>query len=145
MSRRSFQRAAPRSERVDARAGDAAYRTREDGMTSVATESRFKFDAPGPGTWTIDAGHFPRPVTRHWSEVHPAPFVRGFRELTGFYGLLFDTLEYAYLDGFVYKTIVRLAESEIPARFQRAEEVFEQKLWREQLSEWDDSAKPAAI
>ena len=114
-------------------------------MTSAATDSRFQFDPPGPGTWTIDAVHFPRPVTRYWSEVHPAPFVRGFRELTGFYGLLFDTLEYAYLDGFAYKTMVALPESEIPARFQRAEEVFERKLWREQLSEWDDTAKPTAI
>src|SRR4051794_26809778 len=114
-------------------------------MTSAATDSRLQFDPPGPGTWTIDAVHFPRPVTRYWSEVHPAPFVRGFRELTGFYGLLFDTLEYAYLDGFAYMTMVPLAESEIPARLQRAEEVFERKLWREQLSEWDDTAKPTAI
>src|SRR5260370_10606847 len=33
----------------------------------------------------------------------------------------------------------------MPKRFQRAEEVFRGKLWREQLSEWDESAKPASI
>jgi pyruvate,water dikinase len=141
-----FHRAALGSGRLEPRARQAAYRTREYAMTtSAATDRRLQLDPPGPGTWTIDAVHFPRPVTRYWSEVHPAPFVRGFRELTGFYGLLFDTLEYAYVDGFAYNTIVPLAESEIPARFQRAEEVFERKLWREQLSEWDDTAKPAAI
>jgi pyruvate,water dikinase len=108
-------------------------------------DSRLSFTPPGPGSWTIDAVHFPRPVTRYWAEMHPAPFRRGFAELTSFYGLLFGTREMAYVDGFAYSTTVPLAETEIPARFQRAEEVFERKLWREQLREWDESAKPAAI
>ena len=34
-------------------------------------------------------------------------------------------------------------EAEIPARFQRADEVLAGKLWREQLREWDDEVKPA--
>jgi rifampicin phosphotransferase len=114
-------------------------------MSSAATDSHVRLEPPGPGTWTIDAVHFPRPVTRYWAEMHPAPFKRGFQELTRFYGLLFDALEYAYLEGFAYMTMVPLAESEIPARFQRADELFERKLWREQLSEWDETAKPAAI
>jgi len=33
----------------------------------------------------------------------------------------------------------------VPARFARAEELFEHKLWREQLREWDESRKPASI
>ena len=37
-----------------------------------ATAKPLQFDPPGPGTWTIDAVHFPRPVTRYWSEMHPA-------------------------------------------------------------------------
>jgi phosphohistidine swiveling domain-containing protein len=114
-------------------------------MSSAGMDSRLSFTPPGPGSWTIDAVHFPRPVTRYWAEMHPAPFRRGFAELTSFYGLLFGTREMAYVDGFAYSTTVPLAETEIPARFQRAEEVFERKLWREQLREWDESAKPAAI
>ena len=84
-------------------------------------------------------------MTRYWAEMHPAPFRRGYAELTRFYGLLFDTREFAYLDGFAYSANVPLAEDQFPARFKRAEEVFEHKLWREQLREWDESAKPAAI
>ena len=33
----------------------------------------------------------------------------------------------------------------MPARFQRAEELFAGKLWREQLQAWDETVKPAAI
>jgi rifampicin phosphotransferase len=117
----------------------------EDQMAAAATSTRFHFDAPGPGTWASDPVHFPRPMTRYWSEMHPAPFKRGFGELASFYGLLFDTREHVYLEGFAYSTTVPLAESEIPARFQRAEEVFERKLWREQLAEWEETAKPVAI
>jgi rifampicin phosphotransferase len=36
-------------------------------------------------------------------------------------------------------------DAEIPQRFARADAVFAGKLWREQLREWDETAKPAAI
>jgi pyruvate,water dikinase len=77
--------------------------------------------------------------------MHPEPFRRGFQEFTRFYGMLLDRLDYAYINGFAYKTIVPVAEAEVPQRFQRAEEVFEKKLWREQLREWDETFKPASI
>jgi pyruvate,water dikinase len=77
--------------------------------------------------------------------MHPEPFKRGFREFTRFYGMLIDALEYRYIDGFAYKSIGPVPESEVPERFQRAEEVFRGKLWREQLHEWDETFKPASI
>ena len=110
-----------------------------------ATAGRLQFDPPGPGSWEIDAVHFPRPVTRYFTEMHQEPFQRGFRELTRFYGMLIDTIAYAFIDGFVYRTVLPAPESEIPARFQRAEEVFAHKLWREQLHEWDEVFKPSSI
>jgi rifampicin phosphotransferase len=109
----------------------------------AATELRF--EPPGPGTWELDPVHFPRPVTRYWAEMHPEPFVRGFSEFTRFYGMLLDTLTYAYVNGFAYASMRPVADDEVPARFQRAEEVFERKLWREQLGDWDETFKPASI
>jgi len=114
-------------------------------MSSVDTAGRFRFDPPGPGSWDLDAVHFPRPVTRYWAEMHPEPFKRGFREFTRYYGMLIDGLEYAYINGFCYKTMLPVAESEVPERFRRAEEVFRGRLWREQLREWDETFKPASI
>jgi rifampicin phosphotransferase len=112
-------------------------------MSTEAAELRL--DPPGPGFWELDAVHFPRPVTRYWSEMHSEPFGRGFRELTAYYGMLIDTLDYRYMSGFAYKTIVPVADSEVPARFQRAEEAVQGKLWRDQLRDWDETFKPRSI
>jgi rifampicin phosphotransferase len=114
-------------------------------MSSVESAAELRFDPPGSGSWNQDAVHFPRPVTRYWEEMHPEPFQRGCREFTRFYGMLIDTLENRYVNGFVYMTVVPVAESEVPERFQRAEEVFQRKLWREQLREWDETFKPTSI
>jgi phosphohistidine swiveling domain-containing protein len=114
-------------------------------MTSVQARSELRLEPPGPGTWELDPVHFPRPVTRYWMETHPEPFMRGFSEFTRYYGILLDHLEYRYVAGFPYSTAVPVAESDVPQRFQRAEEVFAGKLWREQLREWDEIFKPASV
>ena len=35
-----------------------------------------QFAPPGPGFWERDPVHFPRPLTRYWTETHPEPFTR---------------------------------------------------------------------
>jgi hypothetical protein len=102
-------------------------------LTPVETASELQFEPPGPGSWELETVHFPRPVTRYWTEVHPEAFKRGFRDFTRFYGMLIDTMEYAYVNGFAYNQALPVPEGEIPQRFQRADEVFPSKLWREQL------------
>jgi phosphohistidine swiveling domain-containing protein len=104
-----------------------------------------RFEPPGPGSWVLDPVHFPRPATRYWGEMHPEPFQRGTREFTRFYGMLLDGMAMAYVNGFAYRVLMPVDEHEIPQRFQRADEVIEGKLWREQLREWDETAKPASI
>ena len=51
-------------------------------MASTETAAELRLEAPGPGFWELDPVHFPRPVTRYWTEMHPEPFSRGFREFT---------------------------------------------------------------
>jgi len=114
-------------------------------VTSADARTTLTFDPPGPGSWELDAVHFPRPATRYWTEMHPAPFRRGFGEFTRFYGMLFDTREVSYVNGFMYGTLVPLDPQEIPARLARAEETYEKHLWREQLRDWDETFKPASI
>jgi rifampicin phosphotransferase len=103
------------------------------------------FEAPGPGSWTLDPVHFPRPVTRYWAEMHPEPFGRGTHEFMAFYGTPLSGMETAYVNGFAYHFMRPAPDEEIPQRFARAEEVWERKVWREQLREWDETFKPAAI
>ena len=114
-------------------------------MTTSDSATQLHFDPPGPGSWGLDAVHFPRPVTRYWQEMHPEPFARGFREFTSYYGMLINGLEYAYIGGFCYSRMVPAPEAEIPQRFARAEQVFAEKLWRDQLRDWDEQLKPASI
>ncbi len=114
-------------------------------MTFAESTTELQYEPPGPGSWNLDAVHFPRPVTRYWTEMHPAPFKRGFREFAVYYGMVIDGLETAYINGFAYNTMRPAPDAEIPQRFQRAEEVWAGKLWRDQLRDWDETFKPASI
>ncbi|MCU1428849.1 MAG: hypothetical protein JWL83_2849, partial [Actinomycetia bacterium] len=107
--------------------------------------SALQFEPPGPGPWNLDAVHHPRPVTRYWAEMHAEPFRRGTHEFMAYYGMLLEALEVQYVNGFAYHTMHPAPEDEIPQRFARAEEVWERKVWREQLRDWDETFKPAAI
>ena len=114
-------------------------------MAASEATAELRFEPPGPGGWALDPVHFPRPVTRYWAQMHPEPFKRGTNDFARYYGMLIDGLEMAYVNGFAYSTVRPAPDDEIPQRFQRAQEVFEGKLWRDQLREWDDVRKPASI
>jgi len=114
-------------------------------MTNADTVQELRFEPPDPGYWERDAVHFPRPMTRYWQEVHPAAFARGTGDFARFYGMLVGGLGSAYVNGFGYRSIVPIPDEEVPARFQRAAEVMQGKLWREQLRDWDERVKPESI
>jgi pyruvate,water dikinase len=114
-------------------------------MTNADTVTELRFEPPAPGYWERDAVHFPRPMTRYWQEVHPAAFARGTGDFARFYGMLLGSLGSAYVHGFGYRSMVPVADEEVPARFQRAAEVMQGKLWREQLRDWDERVKPDSI
>jgi len=114
-------------------------------MNPPSAAHELRFEAPGPGPWARDAVHLPRPLTRYYQETQPASFQRGTHEFACFYGLLIDGLQMSYVNGFGYNQVLPAPEAEIPGRFERAAQVYAQKLWREQLREWDERCKPAAI
>ncbi|MGH7643832.1 MAG: PEP-utilizing enzyme [Candidatus Dormibacteria bacterium] len=114
-------------------------------MADPETVVELEFTAPGPGNWGLDPVHFPRPVTRYWTETHPAAFVAGTSDFARFYGMPMDGMETRYVNGFAYNQMRPVPPEEIPARFARADEVMRGKLWREQLREWEEERKPATI
>jgi rifampicin phosphotransferase len=111
--------------------------------TTMATELRF--EPPGPGSWAQDPVHMPRPMTRYFKETHPPAFKKGTNDFARFYGLLIDGLQMGYVNGFGYRQVLPVPDTEIPERFKRAEQVLLQKLWREQLRDWDEHCKPSSI
>ncbi len=107
--------------------------------------SELQFEPPGPGSWVLDPVHFPRPATRYLAENHHEPFQRGVREFMAYYGMLLESMEMRFVNGFAYRSLHPVPDEEVPKRFARADEVWEQKVWRDQLREWDEVAKPASI
>ena len=114
-------------------------------LSPTAKPTAPRFDPPGPGFWELDPVHFPRPATRYWTELHPAAFKRGTSEFARFYGLLIESLEMAYVNGFAYKIVRPAPGAELPQRFERAEEVIRTKAWREQVRDWNETFKPKSI
>ena len=98
----------------------------------------------GPGPWANDPVHFPRPVTRYWSETHPEAFGKGTRAF-------WRTTACCSRGCSAPTSTASPSTSRVPSptrrsrRASRAAEVLEGKLWREQLREWDEEKKPAAI
>ena len=123
------------------------------------------FTPPSPGAWEIESTHTQRPMTRYLAAVLPEQMMRGFKEATARNGALLDHFEIALINGFLYmaprpvgapksakgpppKLIFKLLTKlhpEIRRRLGRAREVFEGKLWREDVARWDNEIKPAIV
>jgi pyruvate,water dikinase len=84
-------------------------------------------------------------MTRYFQETHPPSFRRGTNDFARFYGMLIDGLQIGYVKGFGYNQVLPAPDAEVPERYQRAEQVFAHKLWREQLRDWDENRKPSSI
>src|SRR6266404_1232592 len=126
-------------------ADDQATTVRQTFVSRVSMTTGLHFEPPGPGSWVQDPVHMPRPMTRYFQETHPPPFKKGTNDFARFYGLLMDGLQMGYVNGFGYRQVLPVPQAEIAERFQRAEQVFAQKLWREQLRDWDQNRKPSSI
>ncbi|UQX02127.1 PEP-utilizing enzyme [Streptomyces sp. RerS4] len=123
------------------------------------------FAPPGPGTWSLDATHFTRPVTRFHAEIFPAEFGRGFGDSLRRYGSLLERLDWAFVNGFSYycprpigappdvsghpphEVWERMAADDprIRERLATSAMVFERRLWREDLRRWDSEVKPSLV
>lgn len=123
------------------------------------------FVPPAPGAWEIEATHLQRPISRWLGELFGPHMMRGFKEGSARYGALLDHLEVATINGFIYtcprpvgapksakgpppKLVFKLLTKlhpEIRRRIKRSREVFEGKLWREDVVRWDTQVKPAIV
>jgi pyruvate,water dikinase len=112
---------------------------------STPTKQQLNIQPPGPGPWDLDPVHFPRPVTPYWAEMHPEPFSLGYSDFMAYYGLPLQTRLTAYPGGFSYGQMQPVLPDAFPERLQRASEVFERKVWRDQAKEWEEVRKPASV
>jgi pyruvate,water dikinase len=106
-----------------------------------------------------------RPLSRWAGEVFVPNLKRGFQTFTPRYGVLLDHLEPAVINGFAYmcprpvgapkgakgpppKLIFKILTKlhpEIRRRIKKAAEVWESKLWREDVKTWHEDWKPKIV
>lgn len=114
-------------------------------MNEPTSTSVLHFEPPGPGHWELDSVHYPHPMTHYYQEMQPQAFNQGTQDFARFYGMLIDGLNISYVNNFGYLQVLPAPQETIFERFKRAEQAFEQKIWREQLLEWDTKCKPNSI
>jgi rifampicin phosphotransferase len=120
------------------------------------------FIPPSPGAWELEQTHLTKPPSIYMAAVMPNAMMRGFKATTSHYGMLLDHLEAAVINRFLYyaarpvgapkgakgpppKAVFKLMtylHPEIRRRIRRSAEVFDRKLWREDLKVWDETVKP---
>jgi phosphohistidine swiveling domain-containing protein len=117
-----------------------------------------EWTAPGPGPWMQDRAHLPAAVTALLQEIYPAGMAKGFADALAPFGVLLDTMQLEYVNGFPYmqplpfdapgpdgpKTPEQLG-AEIGRRTELAARAFDERIWREGLRGWDEERKPASI
>lgn len=139
--------------------------TRTTGTADVPTQTTgtAAWQAPGPGTWTLDASHVPKPLCAFSAAVSPKPFMEGFRETLARNGSLLEGIEIAIVGGFSYvqvrplgadpahpappppEAVFRQLLDTVPAlreRVETAERVITERRWRAELQHWDEVVKP---
>ena len=119
------------------------------------------FEAPGPGTWTVDGTHFPKPMSLYIQAIIPQPLQKGFKEGTERYGVLMSHPKSAIIHGFYYSKLVFFGvpedappgpppegffeQPELVVRIANGPKAIESKLWREDIRRWDEEVKPDSI
>lgn len=125
-----------------------------------------QFDPPGPGAWSRDEDHWPRPVPRSYTELYTDAVVPAVQEWTRRYGLLLDHFRSAFPHGFGYVRMVSVGEPEaggkgpppkplfklllkvhpeLRARRRAAQQALADRLWLDDLRRWEQEVKPAVV
>ena len=112
---------------------------------TVGRVDELDFRPPGPGSWERERSHMPRMLTRHAAAVLPDAFWAGFSEAAREYGLLIEGVRMEPVNGYVFGQTRPAPPEQIPARIERAAEIWETRPWRRDVQRWDDEAKPAAL
>jgi len=123
------------------------------------------FEPPGKGPWELESTHAARPMTPLAQGAFLTGFKTGFSEGTARYGVLLSHLEAGFSQGFCYNQpvavgapkgamgtppklvlqVVSRIHPEMRRRHKASERAIRDKLWREDLANWDAVDKPAAI
>jgi len=121
------------------------------------------FVPPSPGAWELERSHLTRPISVLAASVFPPNMIKGFADGSRHYGVLLDYMDIAVIHRFVYmaprpagapksakgvppkfmfKLLTRL-HPELRRRIKRSAQVFEERIWRDDVAKWHNEVKPA--
>jgi phosphohistidine swiveling domain-containing protein len=122
------------------------------------------FAAPGPGTWELDAAHFPATVSRIARDVMETAVHVGLGEGFSLLGAPLSTMDVAFVNGRMYRRLVPLIGGDrsgtppnavlwlatrlhptFRKRARTADRSLRDRVWLAELRRWEDEWKPALI
>jgi rifampicin phosphotransferase len=123
------------------------------------------FEKPSPGSWVLDASHWERPMPRILQGVFEESYTEGNRESAKAYGVAFDTMEFATVNGFPYycerqlggpkepkglppkwllKLMLRI-EPGLRRRVRSCDAAFATRRWREDIRRYLEDEVPPVV
>ena len=126
------------------------------------TRTPVSFTPPSPGAWELEQTHLTRPPSMFSAAVIPDAMMAGFKAGSRQYGVLLDYLDVAVINRFIYYAprpvgapksakgapprllfqILQRLHPELRRRIRRAEEVFRDRVWRQDVEWWDRELRP---
>ncbi len=120
---------------------------------------------PRPGAWELERTHMTRPPSGFVKSIFPIAMPRGFAKSLREYGALLEKFDVAMIGGFVYMCtrgvgapetaqgppprlifeVMRRIHPEIRWRIKRAQSVFRDRRWRQDVALWDNEIKPSLL
>ena len=121
------------------------------------------FTPPSPGAWELEQTHMTRPTSIYTAEVFPEAMMRGFKDGSRAFGCLLDHLEIAVINRFPYMAprpvgapkgakgppprmlfkLLQHVHPEMRRRIRRADDVFRDRFWRQEMTTWRNEVKPS--
>ncbi|HKY56684.1 MAG TPA: PEP-utilizing enzyme [Aeromicrobium sp.] len=127
--------------------------------------SEVAWEAPGPGVWELETVHAQRPATKVVQTAWRNGLAKGFKYGTARYGAMLDYLQPEAVNSFMYMQarpfgappgaagpppppvlwLLTRLHPKMRARTRQAKKAFDEKLWREDLKEWDTVDRPDIV
>jgi rifampicin phosphotransferase len=153
----------PVREQLDAEDGMASHDgTASNGLTTEVRAAEVRWDSPGPGCWELDRSHFLGGATSLVQEIQTTAMPVGMRRVFRELGTPADTLDAAFVNGFMYTRLRPLVGADKPARrlpplpvlkllvrvhpemrrrAKTAERMLAERPWRRVVAAWENGRR----
>jgi len=124
-----------------------------------------EFEAPGPGSWTLETVHFNRPISLYAKDMFFDALMEGMNQSNEHYGSPLASLEFRSVNRLMYNQprpvgapegatdlppkwlfkIIQFLHPAVRKRRNRAKWALKTKAWRKDIELWDNAIKPGVL